>query len=78
MPHELIRYSCTYILHMSPTLDASSAEQYLKRSGAIEIRDKILDFYTGLSHVLQTCANMFPLNKHLPPLSSQTFSIGKS
>ena len=39
-------------MHVSPTLNGSSAIRRFERSNAVEIRDGItFDFYTGLPHM---------------------------
>ena len=47
-----IRYSCIYIVHMSPTLSGSSVLHRVKLGDVLEIRDRIIfDFYPGLPHM---------------------------
>ena len=47
-----IRYSCIYIVRMSPTLSGSSVLQRVKLGDALEICNGIIfDFYSGLPHV---------------------------
>ena len=47
-----IRYSCVYIVRMSPTLSGSSALQCVKLSDVLEIRNGIIfNFYLGLPHI---------------------------
>ena len=47
-----ITHSCIYEVHMSPTLNRSSAIWHFERSNAIEIHDRItFDFHTGLLYM---------------------------
>ena len=47
-----IRYSCVYIVRMSPTLSRSLALQCVTLGDALEIRNGItFDFYSGLPHI---------------------------
>ena len=47
-----IRYSCIYIVCISPTLSGSSALQRIKLGDALEIRNgMIFDFYSRLPHI---------------------------
>ena len=47
-----IRYSCIYIVCISPTLSGSSALQSIKLGDALKIRNgMIFDFYSRLPHI---------------------------
>ena len=57
---QLIRYSCIYKAHMSPTLYGSWAVQHFKYSNTIKIDNgTICDFYTRLSRVLCVVLDLF-------------------
>ena len=51
----VIRYSCTYAVHMSPALNGSSALQCFKLGNVIEMCDGVMfDFPLGLPHTYVT------------------------